>query len=95
MVDVSAENHADLQRAATDKDLLLSDLQRWQFRSRVFFGRILCLRSTGEWGWARWGSKVYLFFALPIRDSVKIKPSLVNGIVLKHFRRLHGKVERI
>ena len=81
--DVSAENHADLQRAATDKDLLLSDLQRWQFRSRVFFGRILCLRSTGEWGWAGWGSKVYYYFCSPNkRDSVKIEPSLVNGIVL-------------
>lgn len=41
MVDLASTNHADLQRAATDKDLLLSDLQRWQFRSRVFFGRIL------------------------------------------------------
>ena len=80
MVDVSAENHADLQRAATDKDLLLSDLQRWQFRSRVFFGRILCLRSTGEWGAGFQG----FLFCSPIRDSdsVKIEPSLVNRIVL-------------
>jgi len=63
MVDVSAENHADLQRAATDKDLLLSDLQRWQFRSRVFFGRILCLRSTGEWGW-HGGVPRFIYFLL-------------------------------
>ena len=39
MLDVSS--HEDLKEAALDKDLLLSDLTRWQFRSRVFFGRIL------------------------------------------------------
>ena len=49
-VDVSAENHSDLQRAAVDGGLLFSDLQRWQFRSRVFFGRILWPGLGMSWG---------------------------------------------
>lgn len=48
MADVSAESHANLQQAATDGDLLLSDLQRWRFRSNVFFGRVLCPSCSNE-----------------------------------------------
>ncbi|CAJ1347804.1 unnamed protein product, partial [Effrenium voratum] len=32
--DISAQDETNLQQVATDKDLLLSDLQNWQFRSR-------------------------------------------------------------
>lgn len=50
MADVSAESHANLQQAATDGGLLLSDLQRWRFRSNVFFGRVLCPSCSNESG---------------------------------------------
>ena len=41
VLDVSKEATVQLEQVAINKDLLLSDLQNWQFRSRFFFGRIV------------------------------------------------------
>ena len=41
VLDVSKEATVRLEQVAVNKDLLVSDLQNWQFRSRFFFGRIV------------------------------------------------------